>query len=48
MAGDLFVAMDARVKRIAALESDRDDVAVGMVVRALSSLVDANTKASDV
>src|SRR6266403_1205845 len=43
MAGYLFVAMDARVKFVAALESDRDDVAGGMVVRALSPLIDADT-----
>ena len=48
MIGDLLVAMDAGVKFVAAFEPDRDDVAVGVVVRALGAFVDANAKASDV
>jgi len=44
VAGDLLVAMDTRVKFVAALESDGDDVEVGVVMRALSPLIDAKTK----
>jgi hypothetical protein len=42
MAGDRRVAVDARVKAVAALESDGDNVAVGAVVRALSAFIDAD------
>jgi hypothetical protein len=39
MASQLLVAMDAGVKRVAALELNSDNVAVRMVVRTLSLLV---------
>ena len=41
MVGGLFVALNAGVERVAALELDSNDVALGMVVGALSAGVDA-------
>ena len=43
MAGDRFVAVDARIKFVAALEPNGDDVAIGVVMLALCLLVDAQT-----
>jgi hypothetical protein len=43
MASQFLVAMNARVKCIATLESHRDDVALGMVVRTLGAVLDPHT-----
>src|SRR5690242_12381420 len=43
VASQLLVAMDAGIKRVAALEFHRHDIQVRVVVRTLSVLIDAGT-----
>jgi hypothetical protein len=42
MAGDLLMALDTRVKCVAALKPDGDNVAIGAVVRALIAFIGTN------